>query len=509
MRVVRKITLITLCVVLLLAVATCAAFMTRDESVACAPGGDLDQPIPNLKFDEISVSDDALRVKGDNISKKQLENATVIVSVASGLDLPIRAGVIAIMTAIQEATLQNLHHGYPGSSSLGLFQQISAWGSVSDRTTPRSSAEMFFSGGRGGQPGLVDIKEWQSLPLGQAAQAVQRSAFPDAYDQHESEARAIVGAIIGMDVSSTGSVTCAYPDPIENMVGFALLHVGSEYTWRDNAGVAFISAMAEMVNVQLPSDLNALMKYKGDKAGGVSVQVIDGGKIDSRDALRRGDIVIATTKAGGKPNIAYLELGPDPVLSVNTRANDFSEVVGKFGDIVDSQEFEVSKIVRVLRLTVTSSDGKWVFPMSKGSYNYRVDSYGPRLLNGDSYHNGADFGTAGMNVPLVAMHDGTIIRTGYAGAWGNYLVVETGVPVDSVPGATYKYLYAHLFRYEPGMIIGRKLRAGEPVGRVGNTGNSFGEHLHLTICTSMTCTSGNAEGSVDPIPFLKSVGIVP
>ncbi len=178
--------------------------------------------------------------------------------------------------------------------------------------------------------------------------------------------------------------------------------------------------------------------------------------------------------------------------------------------------FTSGRLVGLLRLTVSDivnvsaeTDGSWIFPIKKGSYHFNTNSYGPRRLGGDDFHNGTDFGTSGGTPPLRAMHSGTIVRSGYAGAWGNYLIVDTGVPVSKQKGQTYKYLYAHLSRYASGISVGGKVTTGQVVGNVGNTGNSFGEHLHLTICTDMTCTSGNKEGSVDPIPFLAALGIKP
>jgi murein DD-endopeptidase MepM/ murein hydrolase activator NlpD len=45
---------------------------------------------------------------------------------------------------------------------------------------------MFYTGGHNGQPGLLDIKGWENMGIAQAAQAVQVSAFPDAYAQWET-----------------------------------------------------------------------------------------------------------------------------------------------------------------------------------------------------------------------------------------------------------------------------------------------------------------------------------
>lgn len=162
-------------------------------------------------------------------------------------------------------------------------------------------------------------------------------------------------------------------------------------------------------------------------------------------------------------------------------------------------------------LLASGSKGAWQFPMKKGSYHYRTNSYGPGQ-SGHSFHNGTDFGTSGATPPLVAMHAGKVVRMGWGGAWGNYYVVETGVPVPRKPGKTYKYLYAHLSRFASGVKSGGTVRAGQYMGNVGDTGNSFGEHLHLTICTDMVCTSGSAagsSGSEDPVVFLRTVGIKP
>ena len=53
---------------------------------------------------------------------------------------------------------------------------------------------------------LVTVAGYEDLPVTDAAQRVQRSAFPDAYADHESEARAFSSALTG---HSPGSMTCA------------------------------------------------------------------------------------------------------------------------------------------------------------------------------------------------------------------------------------------------------------------------------------------------------------
>lgn len=126
----------------------------------------------------------------------QVANAAVIVAVGARLGVPVRGWVIAMAVALQESSLRVLDHGdSAGPDSRGLFQQRAAWGPVGERMDPAGSARLFYTGGRAGQPGLLDIDGWQAMPLTVAAQAVQRSGLPDAYAAREADATALVTAI--------------------------------------------------------------------------------------------------------------------------------------------------------------------------------------------------------------------------------------------------------------------------------------------------------------------------
>ena len=127
------------------------------------------------------------KVGGWNSS--QLNNAATIISVARSLGFGQRGAQIGVMTAMQESTLNNLSGG--DRDSVGLFQQRAPWGSFADRTNPAKAARMFYLGGQGGQPGLKS-KPWRSMGLGAAAQAVQVSGYPGAYDKWAGQASALV-----------------------------------------------------------------------------------------------------------------------------------------------------------------------------------------------------------------------------------------------------------------------------------------------------------------------------
>lgn len=132
---------------------------------------------------------------------EQLANAKVIAEVGKKVGASERDIQIALMAAIVESGLRNLDYG--DRDSIGMFQQRDAWGSREDRLDPAKSAEMFFLGGQGGQRGLLDISDRDKMSAGEAAQAVQVSAFPERYAEHESEAAQIIASLNGKTTKGT------------------------------------------------------------------------------------------------------------------------------------------------------------------------------------------------------------------------------------------------------------------------------------------------------------------
>ncbi|WP_249713748.1 hypothetical protein [Rhizomonospora bruguierae] len=119
----------------------------------------------------------------------QKANADEIIQVGEQMDLPPRAQVIAVATSLQETHLNN--YGHLGDAndhdSLGLFQQrpSSGWGSPDQLTDPDYASRAFYSQ-------LKDVPGYDSMPLTDAAQTVQVSAYPDAYAKWEQMAAGLV-----------------------------------------------------------------------------------------------------------------------------------------------------------------------------------------------------------------------------------------------------------------------------------------------------------------------------
>jgi hypothetical protein len=139
------------------------------------------------------------------LSQEQAENASLITAISVRRGLPARAASIALATAYQESDLFNIEHG--DRDSVGLFQQrpSQGWGSVDEILDPVYSTNAFYDA-------LVEIDGYESMEITVAAQAVQRSGFPDAYADHEADARAIASALTG---HSAAGLTCEVSDDVE------------------------------------------------------------------------------------------------------------------------------------------------------------------------------------------------------------------------------------------------------------------------------------------------------
>ncbi|MEU5083747.1 MULTISPECIES: C40 family peptidase [Streptomyces] len=129
-----------------------------------------------------------VHIKGLDLPAEQIPNAQTIVATGISLNVPGRGQIVALATAMQESRLRNLSGG--DRDSLGLFQQrpSQGWGTAEQIRDPVYASERFYKA-------LLQVHGWQQMTVTQAAQAVQRSAYPDAYAQWEPLATALQKAI--------------------------------------------------------------------------------------------------------------------------------------------------------------------------------------------------------------------------------------------------------------------------------------------------------------------------
>jgi hypothetical protein len=126
----------------------------------------------------------------DSWSDEQLANARLIVDIGHQRRAPHEAQVIAVATALQESQLRNLRGG--DRDSIGLFQQrpSQGWGTPRQLSDPAYQTQKFYDK-------LLRTRGWQQMPMTDAAQAVQVSAYPKAYAKRVPAATRLVDRVGG------------------------------------------------------------------------------------------------------------------------------------------------------------------------------------------------------------------------------------------------------------------------------------------------------------------------
>jgi hypothetical protein len=139
--------------------------------------------------------------------------------------------------------------------------------------------------------------------------------------------------------------------------------------------------------------------------------------------------------------------------------------------------------------------GGYVFPVY-GPHSFG-DTFG--AFRGDvpgNWHHGDDI-FAPLGAPILACADGTVFSVGWNNVGGNRLWLRDGQGNE--------FYYAHLSAYSPSARDGNRVKAGEVVGFVGNTGDAEGTpyHLHFEVHPVSYLALGY-DGAVDPTPYLNA-----
>lgn len=146
-----------------------------------------------------------------SLNLEQMANAATITAVGVSRKVPQRAVVVALATALQESKLENLAGG--DRDSIGLFQQrpSQGWGTPEQIGDPRYATRKFYTA-------LLKVKGWQKMRVTDAAQKVQRSAYPEAYEKWADESEVIGAALLG---KVSAAVSCTLPGDQSELEGQA------------------------------------------------------------------------------------------------------------------------------------------------------------------------------------------------------------------------------------------------------------------------------------------------
>lgn len=147
--------------------------------------GSIRSPLPEQERCVATSGDASVTVDAD-----QAQLSSIIVGLSVKRGLAPRAASIAMATVYQESGIRNLDYG--DRDSVGLFQQrpSQGWGTAKELMDPFYATNAFYDA-------LVKVKDWESGDINDVAQKVQVSGYPEAYRDHESDARVLASVLTG------------------------------------------------------------------------------------------------------------------------------------------------------------------------------------------------------------------------------------------------------------------------------------------------------------------------
>lgn len=428
----------------------------------------------------------------EGLSRDQLDAAATIYAAAQSAGVGDHGAIIGIATAMQESRLgaEPRSKTPNGDGDIGLFQQRSlvGWyglGKTQEENIQQLSdyayqAKNFFQGvdtiASYHIPGLININGWQQMTLTQAAQAVQRSAFPDAYAPHEAIARLLVQQLSGGGASP---ILCS-----EGMIGGSL-----------DCAPSGLSTEAGLKP-------DALRGLRCIKQNWPQIQVIGGKRHDTdsdhhvgnaidpmipnfltSEGIKLGDEIASWAQANAAGLGVKYVIWRERIWSPSRASEGWRYCGGPQASCYTGPDHSASHRdhvhisflgdqgtgVAVDADTGGSSSGI-VAPMKKGTYKLGAYHGQKGRLWSSGYHTGQDF-VAGEGTPLLAVSDGVITKSVRHRLYGNLVVLTAK---DGT-----QFYYAHLSVVS--VRQGQTVTAGRQIGGVGTTGNSTGNHLHFEV----------------------------
>jgi len=496
---------------------------------ACAPG----------QIAQIGLPGTLPRV--ENFTDVQVRNAAAIIAVGKTLKLPELAWRIALMTALVESTL-----GADGSTTspdenhdVGVFQQraLIGWyaGGRSYQENVRLlndvqvGAKAFYQGyevteqnvadarkagtepaGPAGYhtPGLLQIEGWQSMPPGDVAQAVQRSAFPGRYATREAEAVTLInalGGVTGGPVAQSGECGTGGGD-------FANCPATDLPAERGLTPDALRTLRCTRQKFPMITDIGGYyFSTWGEHPKYRAVDFMIPG-YETPEGIELGDEVAEWLRANWRPLGIMYVIWRERIWSVQRAEEGWRQCgtaqAGCYSGPSDSAAHRNHVHVSVYGnkgvVDTGSGDGEWGLPTAQ---NYSL-GHGVCSGGGDCWgyggHTGQDLST-NEGSPILAVADGTVETTkvfcpglsngqrrSNAGcSYGRLVVIDHGGGV--------KTYYAHLNSFGPGIEPGVSVRRGQTIGTEGEQGKAYGAHLHFEV---------RREGAVvNPITYLEQQGV--
>jgi murein DD-endopeptidase MepM/ murein hydrolase activator NlpD len=155
--------------------------------------------------------------------------------------------------------------------------------------------------------------------------------------------------------------------------------------------------------------------------------------------------------------------------------------------------------------THVTDTGEWVMPVNDGEGFYISSLIGYRKLSGYpvQYHRGFDLSNGRSGSSVLSIGNGSVvdIKPDPWNSSGYGIVVTIRYHSDTI--GNFCVIYAHMESYDTSLSVGSAVQKGQAIGKVGNTGQSYGAHLHWQCFYGVKYTDLN--NSFNPFQVLYPV----
>lgn len=456
-----------------------------------------------------------------NLSAEQVALAHTIWTVAHQTGMGDEGAVVGIATSYQESTLgANLATRRPNSDvDVGPFQQRALLGwyapglsleeNIRALNDPATAARTFFLGHKvtapahaaaraagtspagpvGYQiPGLNDIAGWRSMPVTAAAQAVQRSAYPTLYAKHEPMARSLVQRFNAEGAPPAAVAEVANPGLCDPPGAVDVANCPDSGLRVEQGLTPDAIRVVRCVKAEFPQ-LGTIGGVRPDSMpdhpSGRAVDIMFPGRCDPL-----GDQVAAWLKANAASmGVNYL-IWCQKIWSVQ-RDREGWRAMSDRGSPTQNHMDHIHVTVNgnsagTQAAAAAVEGGGAVSPIERYTLTARFGQAGRYWSSG--YHTGLDF-AAPTGTVIRAPKAGTVLSVSWHSAYGNLTKLDHGGGIES--------WYAH--QSSTTARAGQRLAAGQEIGRVGETGNVTGAHLHMEV--------RRGGSGIDPDGWLRTQGV--
>lgn len=228
-----------------------------------------------------------------------------------------------------------------------------------------------------------------------------------------------------------------------------------------------------VINVSQKAEIEKLQKNSEE----VKKQLEENSKM-LEEVKRAVGITPASIEEGTDSSPISLNLGSSVGMLTDTSASDMSAKIDSIGsdfaslsDKIASQKKEISESLGPIKSKLAYLMAKpSIMPVTASitaSFGYRKNPFTSR---GSEFHQGIDF-AASYGSTAVATGDGIVIFSGWNAGYGKMVIVSHGYGLTTLYGHNSKLLVKQ----------GDKVKKGQAITKVGNTGRSTGTHLHYEI----------------------------